>query len=110
MSYDKAPEPAKQVQQAVRTSQDLQSRCQADTEHVEVVVAVREFPNTEYSYLYSKHDISIAQSKMAMRGYTVDTKTVMDSTCSKLVLLIDKDIWRQKEVLAERVPKKLDGK
>jgi hypothetical protein len=105
MSYDKASEPTKQVQQAVRTSQDLQSKCQADSEHVEVAVAIREFPNTEYTWLYSKHDISIAQAKMAMQGYAVDTKTVMDSKCSTLVLIVDKDLWRKKEVSAERLPK-----
>jgi hypothetical protein len=110
MSYDTPPEPAKQVQQAAQTSQDLLSRCQADSEHIEVVVAVREFPDSEYSFFYSKHEITIAQTKMIMLGYAVDTKTVMDSKCSKLILLIDKDIVRQRVVHAEKLPEKVEGK
>ncbi|RTL43638.1 MAG: hypothetical protein EKK48_07790 [Candidatus Melainabacteria bacterium] len=102
-----SPEPAKrQVQISVdRSSPDLQADCErAAAFDGEVVVAVREFPSSEYKYLYDRHEISIVCARLPMRGYSVDTKTVMDSKCSKLILVVEAQIYRTKTVQAEKLP------
>ncbi|CAN5511105.1 hypothetical protein BH10CYA1_BH10CYA1_52910 [soil metagenome] len=87
-----------------RHSLDLQSVCESAAElDGEVVVAVREFPSIEYKYLYNRHQISIVRARLEMRGYSVDTKTVMDSKCSKLILIIENDTSRTMTVHAEKL-------
>ncbi|CAN5440345.1 hypothetical protein BH10CYA1_BH10CYA1_62140 [soil metagenome] len=114
MPFDEGPAQIKQVvsKQAragqARTADwlypDLLAKCEdAAALDGEVVVAIRVFPASEYQYLYNRHDISIVRAKLLMRGYLVDTKTVMDSRCSKLVIVIENDQDSKKEVHAEKL-------
>lgn len=102
-----APEPNKQPAHQIcvdHSSCDLESDCESAAElDGEVVVAVREFPACEYKYLYNRHQISIVCARLSMRGYAVDTKTVMDSTCSKLILVVENQTYRTKTVHAEKL-------
>lgn len=104
MPYDDPAVRVQEVRQANRTSLDLQTMCEDAAElDGEVVVAVREFPASEYKYLYNRHQISIVRERLIMRGYAVDTKTVMDSKCSKFILVIVNQTSRTKEVHAEKL-------
>lgn len=96
--------PIQHVQTTNRVAQSLQKACEDAAElDGEVVVAIREFPSSEYTYIYNRHEISIVRARLQMRGYYVDTKTVMDSKCSKLVLVIENDTTHRREVHAEKL-------
>ena len=104
MPYDEAPARIEQAPPANQLYPQLLAKCEEAAElDGDVVVAIRVFPASEYQYLYNRHDISIARAKLLMRGYLVDTKTVMDDKCSKLVLVIENDQISKKEVHAEKL-------
>ncbi len=106
MSADDPAPRIEQVHQTIRTAPTLLTVCQDAAESDgdgEVVVAVREFPASEYTFLFNKHEIAIVKSKLIMRGYAVDTKTVMDSKCSRLILVVENNTTRQMAVRAEKL-------
>ena len=100
-----SPEPpprTEHVQHIDQTTTELQTKCETVAEAGgEVTVAIRRFPEAEYQFLYDRHEISIVQAKLTMRGYCIETKTVMDSKCSRLVLAIQNDVARKRIVHAE---------
>ncbi len=103
MPYDPPPS-SEQVHQIRQSAPSLQRVCEDAAESDgEVVVAERVFPSSEYTFLYNKHEITIVKSRLIMRGYAVDTKTVMDSKSSKLILVVEQDTVRRKEVRAEKL-------
>lgn len=104
MPFDSQQQP-QQLEKRVNTRLDLEAKCKdaADKGEEEIVVAVRNFPDAEYKFVYPRCEISIIQARLSLQGYSVDTKTVMDDKCSKLVLIVEKNIQRQREVHAERL-------
>jgi hypothetical protein len=83
---------------------DMQSQClAAAADGKEVVLAVRIFPSEEYEFVYNKTEIMITETRLKQLGYILDTRTVMNSKCSKLVLVIDENRMVHREVKAERI-------
>jgi hypothetical protein len=74
-----------------------ENACETDGQ---VVLAIRRFPDDEYQFLYNKHDIAIVRGRLVGLGYSTETKIVMDSKCSRLVLIIERNLTSSKEVHA----------
>jgi hypothetical protein len=106
MPYER-PNPLPRIQEvrkAPSLARDWRLACENASElDGEVVIAVRRFPSSQYTYFYNPHDVSFVRSKLEMDGYAVDSKIVMDSQCSKLILVIENenDSKRTKIVHAE---------
>jgi hypothetical protein len=93
-----------EVRQLKAADESLQQKCVTASEKgSDVVVAVRKYPNDSYDYFYQDAEIVYVQSKLRLLGYSVETKTVMDSKCSKLVLIVEKNTICIKQVKAERL-------
>jgi hypothetical protein len=108
MPYEEPNPPPRiqEVRKAPSTARDLRLACETAAEiDGEVVVAVRQFPSSEYTYFYNPHDVSYVRSKLELDGYAVDSKIVMDSKCSKLILVIENEneSKRSKIVHAEKL-------
>ena len=94
MPYEEPNPPPRiqEVRKAPSTARDLRLACETAAEiDGEVVVAVRQFPSSEYTYFYNPHDVSYVRSKLELDGYAVDSKIVMDSKYSKLILVIENE-------------------
>ena len=104
MQYDDPSPRTAQIRQADETEPDLERRCEEAAQlDQDVVVAIREFPSPDYKYLYDRYEISIVQARLIRHGYTVETKIVMDKRCSQLILVVENDTRRHKEVHAEKL-------
>ncbi len=102
MPSTEPPPQTEHVQHTDQTTTDLQTKCEGVAEAGgEVTVAIRQFPNADYQFLYDRYEISIVEAKLTMRGYCIETKIVMDSKCSRLVLAIQNDVGRKRIVHAE---------
>jgi hypothetical protein len=107
-------QPAQAAQEQKLTAlKTLENVCEQSAEDgEEIVLAVRVFPDTEYHYFYKRPEIIYVQTKLTLKGYQFEIKTVMTEKLSRLVLVVEKRVLVQREVKAELMnsaQKKLDG-
>jgi hypothetical protein len=106
MAADEPPPPIPtcEMRPSTHSAAELVASCiAASGTSGKVVIATRTFPSEDYQFSYSEYDVSIACAKLNILGYGVDTRVIMDSHCSKMVLCVERLVQRSKSVQAERV-------
>jgi hypothetical protein len=106
MAADDPPPPIPTCERrpCTRSAAELVASCiAASRTSGKVVIATRTFPSEDYLFSYNDYDVSIACAKLNILGYGVDTRVIMDSHCSKMVLCVERLIQRSRSVQAERV-------